>query len=620
MFSTLERPYKNKSAKDTIKLIETILKRIDMCPNYEFYGNPYPEIFSVRVALPNEKGGFGSNGKGRTEEYSIASGYAEFMERLQNNLYATLPRTMMEKLKENHGFYYVPDEKYITEKELRDLPENILLDLVGFRKKDKDNFIRTYCERNLQNNGKGIVALPFYNTKTKELVNIPYNLLLMCVGSNGMAAGNTVSEAVFQALCELMERWGSAEIFYKQLTPPTVPDEYLSQFKEECSIIENIQKDGQYKIIVKDFSAGKKLPSVGIIIIDPKTNRYRLNVGSDTSFQVALSRCITEIYQGIENKEKFEKTLNDIPKEVPEYFLSNNSKCELDKYIVFSEFCKNDSGVFPPSLFSDTPSYEFEPEAFIPKESYEKEVEAMISNFHKEGYEVYIRDCSYLGFPSVMVYIPEVAALGKKNVPVISSTNKFNLIELDKIENLLFDFDNCEEYELKKIEQVLTPLLSNTILTDLFSIKVKKGSKIGKVALSFFLILLRYKLKEYDRALDSLKVYTSKGTKNDNYYSVVKKYIELKRDYVKEDEILELLSTCDFELELVKEVCNDLNASSDIFRYIALPKCPDCDNCKLGSECLSKYQYVYSNVLYEEMKKNIINQKRLEACVQGLSI
>ncbi len=173
---------------------------------------------------------------------------------------------------------------------------------------------------------------------------------------------------------------------------------------------------------------------------------------------------------------------------------------------------------------------------------------------------------------------------------------------------------------MKKIEQVLSPLLSNTILTDLFSIKIKKGSKIGKVALSFFLILLRYELKEYDKALDSLKVYTSKGTKNDPYYSVAKKYIEFKRDGIKEDEILKLLSNCDFDLELVKEVCDDLKATSDIFRYIALPKCPDCDNCKLGSECLSKYQYVYSNVLYEEMKKNVLDQNRLEACVQGVSI
>jgi hypothetical protein len=42
------------------------------------------------------------------------------------------------------------------------------------------------------------------------------------------------------------------------MTPPTVPKEFLAQFPGESAIIQDIERDGRYKVIVKDFSAGRQ--------------------------------------------------------------------------------------------------------------------------------------------------------------------------------------------------------------------------------------------------------------------------------------------------------------------------------------------------------------------------
>ena len=208
-------------------------------------------------------------------------------------------------------------------------------------------------------------------------------MLKLAIGSNGMAAGNTIFEAIFQGICELMERWGAAEIYYNQLTPPTVLRSYLKKYDEEYGIIENIEKSGTYRVIVKDFSANKRIPTLGLIIINQKLNKYKLNVGSDTSFQVALSRCLTEIHQGFRNEELFDSKLLDIPKKEAKYFISNDESSVYERYIEFSNFTKDNSGVFPCALFKTKPSYDFDPGVFTSRKDYETEVKDLITYFYK---------------------------------------------------------------------------------------------------------------------------------------------------------------------------------------------------------------------------------------------
>ena len=74
-------------------------------------------------------GGFGQNGKGRTLDFALASAHAEFIERLQNNLLFGVNSILLptlNKIREEEGFLFFPDEKQINETEFLSLPQSYL--------------------------------------------------------------------------------------------------------------------------------------------------------------------------------------------------------------------------------------------------------------------------------------------------------------------------------------------------------------------------------------------------------------------------------------------------------------------------------------------------------------
>ena len=614
MFKYMKRPYKECSPGKTVERIKDILNGLDLLPEEKFHANPYPQIHSLRVLLDEDKGDFGTNGKGRNEAYALASAYAEFLERMQNGLYALYSKTIISELKKEYGFYYTPDEKYLKEQDILDLPEAIIKDIIKHLGKAKKNFIASYFDRLRISDIPGIVGVPFYDTKNDRKIYLPLNLLLLTVGSNGMAAGNSPAEAIFQAICELLERWGAAEVFYNRLTPPTIPGEFLKQFEEENKIINNIEKSGKYKVTVKDFSANKKIPSIGVMIENRETRKYKLDVGADSCFQVALSRCLTEIYQGIANEKMFDEILLDIPKEEEEYFKKDDDFSIYKRYIIFGDFTKDGSGVYPKSLFGSQPHYSFDPGVFTTGNSYEEEVHSLISNLHKNGHNVYIRDVSFLGFPSVFVYIPEISALGKKNVPANIKAKTFNIIELDKAEPLFLNFENCPDDDLRFIAKTFENLNVNASITDLFNVKLKRTSPWGKVEISFFLTLVWYKLGELEKARDSFDNFLKerKEKKDENkYYEAAAKYFELKAGGCDEKKIFEkIVEEVDSE-DIVKLVIDDLADPDRVFKFIRLPKCPRCSDCQLEEDCITKNQTALSRILYPAMNRNRIDQGRL---------
>ena len=219
----MSRPYKERDPVETIETIRRILAHLGLSPEPYRVANPYPALHSVGLRLPASQGSFCSNGKGRSNEYCMASGHAEFMERLQNGLFARFPRMIAASFRERYGFYYAPDEQYLTEEQLLALPGDAMTDLVRYGVAGRKTFVRRYAARARTNGAPGVVAVPFYDTGRRDVVYLPLNLLLQTTGSNGMAAGNTLPEAIYQGCCELLERWAAAEVFYERWTPPTVP-------------------------------------------------------------------------------------------------------------------------------------------------------------------------------------------------------------------------------------------------------------------------------------------------------------------------------------------------------------------------------------------------------------
>jgi len=599
------KPYKEALPKNTIVKILNILNNLDILTTSVNWNNPYKEIYSVRVEAIEEDGGFGTNGKGRNQIYALASAYAEFVERIQN-LYMSgasgFPKIFLDYIHTKVGFYYYPDEKFLTEKEFDEIPSNILFDFFATQEKTvvkkNINDIFKILEKEKR---KGLVSVPFFNVKNKEIQYIPHSLLLGITGSNGMAAGNTVSEATFQALCELYERNAASIIYYQRIAPPTIDTDYLKRFSEEYKIIKRIEQRG-YKVYVKDFSCNLQLPVVGLLIIDKTSNTYRLNIGSDTNFQTALSRTLTEIFQGLNNDNMDTMFLEFPNKDNNPYFFNKDDVTGQEEINNFKNFVKNGGGVFPPSLFNEKYSYVFNENVFTPAKSYEEEVKNLLNLAKNLNYDVYIRDVSFLNFPSVHIYMPKVSSYGSK----IAGLDNENFLSFNELDNYLGHFQGLiyNSSEIKIVVNILKTLIdsgnaaSEVKVKDLFKLNFKHGTVWNNLTLDFFLTLLLFLIKDYKGSIYYLKMYIKNRKLEDVlYYKEVLKYFNSLNNNTSLNNV-------------PKDVLANFSDPEKLFSNIHFPICPNCVSCDLKNICLTKVNVKNSISIYTKFKESVINQNK----------
>ena len=72
------------------------------------------------------------------------------------------------------------------------------------------------------------LSIPFYHVHDDESVYLPERVLRDAVGTNGMCAGNTATEAIIQGLCEIFERYVLKKILVDDEEPPGIPLEYVN--------------------------------------------------------------------------------------------------------------------------------------------------------------------------------------------------------------------------------------------------------------------------------------------------------------------------------------------------------------------------------------------------------
>lgn len=562
-------------------------------------------------------GGFGQNGKGRTLDFALASAHAEFIERLQNNLLFGVNSILLptlNKIREEEGFLFFPDEKQINETEFLSLPQSYLKDIFGdISTNEMKNLISKYYIRIKENGFDGVTAVPFYDFTDNKIVYLPYNITLMITGSNGMAAGNSAPEGVFQGLCEILERIAASTIYYERLTPPTIPISFIKQYAELYQIINIINKKG-YDVIVKDFSLGKKLPVIGTIIINKKKNKYKLNVGADTCFEVALSRTLTEIYQGIENEQEFESLLLDIPQKEHSYFKKNSESFICKRRAQIEQFFINGGGVFPKSLFNKKESYLFNSKTFSEKETYVHEVKYLLGLISSLGIHIFLRNTSFLGFPSFYIYITQMSALRNNglNRPLTDAIDLCSNIENNDIEKLIYNFSSTiknknamrkfiEYYPIENVKKY------DIKMADLFKIEVAPIHYWSKLPISYYLVIFAFLLEEYSIASDYLKIYLSTmKIKDSQYYKEVFRYFS----YLKNRKSISFINH-----HINKEIINNFTKES-LINEIDIPLCPDCDKCNIGKYCYTKSKIEISKRIMREMRQNSVSQNIFSSFLQ----
>lgn len=379
--------FKDASPLATVARIKSILAAngIETEEHWNESGVPYCHSISLRV------GGtaFSVNGKGLTRDLALASGYGELMERLQLGFIGKF-----DVQKDGHHTADTSRFEMRTPQQLLDAHRD-WFDMMAKRLKKETGSTITAEEILAQITQKdGLIPTDsFFNITTGQRVNYPKALWSKIYSSNGCAAGNSMEEALVQALSEVVERKYRTRIVLEDISLPDIPDEFLQQYEVPYRIIQYVRRHG-FHVTVKDCSLGQKFPVVCVCFIDEKSGRYHTHFGAYPIFEIALTRALTETFQGrhIENIAAF-----------TDFTRTGSKKDAL--LSMKHEFVKG-TWEKHAGFFVGQPLYPFhEDVGFTGKNNRELLLEC-VDFFKATGCEILVRDGSSLGFPTYQVLVP----------------------------------------------------------------------------------------------------------------------------------------------------------------------------------------------------------------------
>lgn len=472
MITNIENKYKDNLPENTINNIIEFFKSKNCSVFIVNIKEPVPNIWWCSLELKyNNTVIQRANGKGSSKIFALASGFSELYERyccLMPDLYRTKinKRKMYDISKKLNGYNLYPDEKFI---ELEDILTNCprIKKFINSINDDEDSAIKYYKQKD-QN---GVLCIPFINLKEKENKNelqknlyLPLELLETTVGSSGMAAGNSIEEALTQSLSEICEHFVSEAIFFENRNNFY----YIKDIQKiKCSshikdyFIQLSEKG--YKYYIYDFSYLYNVPVVGLLVIDPNTHVSYLNLGSSPIFSIALERCCTEVYQG-------HSILGDNLKPIMRPFRNYNNKTELiDRSLTTIVFETS----YPDNLLLKNIGVDnYNINIFLEDNKYTNQElnNYYINIFEKLSWDVYYRDFSQSDkMFAVWSYVNNISIRDTKtrinnNIPIEEKKKRWDITFK---QNLLFeqylnnqDFDLVDLFALSILRQKqLIPIL-----------------------------------------------------------------------------------------------------------------------------------------------------------------
>ena len=128
---------------------------------------------------------------------------------------------------------------------------------------------------------------------------LPLDWFRMLNEFNGTSAGNTAEESILQGLCELVERHVCCRIAREGITTPTINADSCADPALRARVA-SFRNHG-VQLVLKDFSLGMPLPTIGALAWDPATfpdaSEIVFTAGTASSPAKAAIRAVTEVAQ-----------------------------------------------------------------------------------------------------------------------------------------------------------------------------------------------------------------------------------------------------------------------------------------------------------------------------------
>jgi len=246
------------------------------------------------------------NGKGISPELAEASAYAELAERFSAGLFYpvfeervrfNIPALYNKETTRFLNYEWMDGYVHAHQNELEDSTLTIE-DLLA----NESHLTDTDIEH-IKNSRMARHWVDGFSILREETVKVPVNFVTYIHASNGMAAGNTMEEAMIQASCEIFERHAQIQIIKPEKTVPSIDPDSVDNV-----VIKDMIKFYQGKnvdVIIKDLSLGGVLPCIGVLFINhnlsPDRLEHRILIpGVSFNMDEGLTRCFTESMQGRE--------------------------------------------------------------------------------------------------------------------------------------------------------------------------------------------------------------------------------------------------------------------------------------------------------------------------------
>lgn len=379
-----ENKYKTRSPKETVSIIDGIFH--DLSDKFKITilkeRGKQDKVYSCSIALYYDGNIIKmANGKGMTRDYSLASAYAELYERFSNEI-------------AQDGTLYPVSGSEGRRVAYEDAAQST-------------PFFREYMDE------ARLLATSYYPDNSlvwfeclndsSQIELCPQHIYLE-MGTTGMAAGNTIEEALVQGISEICERVVQSEAIFGRVSFQEIGDSLLK--REAPGVYQRIKEINKKGIQVRYFDASEStgFPVMMSLWINKRLCTSAATFGSFPVFEIAAERCLTETLQG--------KDLN-----VPDMFDQITPYTEFghDEY---NRFLRLQSGILNEDLFLSSPVMcTLNTKVYVDKNLGNADLlEYFRKLFTEKSLNIYYRDTSLAPeMSSVQIYAPEFSAIPEKH-------------------------------------------------------------------------------------------------------------------------------------------------------------------------------------------------------------
>lgn len=553
--------HKERDPKETVATILGVLEQIGLKTQLRWCPRSYEGMYSNYVTIPGTM--LAVSGKGTTEDYACASGYAELMERIQNGVLVLYPPDGADVYVDN-GFLAAPDERYTPAADIvrrHDPALEAWLELLGITTDEERLALLELLPKLRYDRGDGAVAeVPYADPVSGEVVWIPAALVVYACGSNGMAAGNTAEEALVQGLAEVFERFVAREVLRGEAVPPRIPREVLADYGVS-DLIARVECGGRYEVSVHDASLGRGYPVVMTTLVDRERSTFGVRFGSHPSLPVAIERTLTEAFQ-----DRNAQRCTNMNR-----FASNEEAASLGN---MTSMFVSGLGSLPLTAFSGEAGWDV-----VPWPSWEGATNAdalsyMLGLLLRDGFQPLVRDVSHLGFPSYQIVVPGMSDVFAPRAGLLESlVAKWHAkLALERFPRLSFE-EQRHFLELEPSDLVHTnPGMFGPPITD---------GRMHPCRVFGFLHLAR---GEYEVARSRFETFSSlTGEMGRRHWRAMARYADCRGEGLNHEEamrIVRFLNPSDVAWHVEHEA---VVACEDLGKLFPQMRCPDCTQCELLS-------------------------------------